>query len=318
MDLRRLRGSGPDGLVTRDDVVAAAETGAPDAPGTGRDRPAEQEQPVRTPVRGVRRATAEAMVASAFTAPHVTEMLDVDVTGSLELLDRLRARRDMADVPVTFLLLVARAFLAALRRHPEANATFDAEAQEVVQHPAVNLGIAAATPRGLLVPNVKRADRLDLPDLARALADLVATAREGRTAPQDLRGGTATLTNVGVFGVDTGTPILNPGESVILCLGQVRERPWVVDGALAVRPTLSLSLRPPAGGRRARLEGPGGHRRAPGRPRPRARVVLRGPHDGRRDLPCAGARGTGRRAAARGGGRRRAGRGRGALAPSRG
>lgn len=194
------------------------------------------------PVRGVRRATAQAMVASAFSAPHVTEFLTVDVTRSVDLLERLRARREFGDVRLTPLLLVAKALLLALRRTPEVNAAWDENAQEIVLRHYVNLGIAAATPRGLVVPNVKDAQELTLRELAEALARLAATAREGRTAPADMTGGTITITNVGVFGVDSGTPIINPGEAAILCLGAVRDLPWVVDGAVVPRKVTQLAL----------------------------------------------------------------------------
>jgi pyruvate dehydrogenase E2 component (dihydrolipoamide acetyltransferase) len=170
------------------------------------------------------------MVASAFTAPHVTEFLTVDVTRMMKLRTRLAARPELAGVKVSPLLFVARAVLLAARRHPMVNSSWDEAAQEIVVKHQINLGIAAATPRGLVVPNVKDAGRLTLAELAGALADLTATAREGRTPPADMTGGTITITNVGVFGVDTGTPILNPGESAILAFGAIREMPWVLGG----------------------------------------------------------------------------------------
>ena len=246
VDLAGLPGSGPDGTVTRDDVLQASPAGrdprgVAETAGAAADE-GDRDAPVRTPVRGVRRATAQAMVTSAFTAPHVTEFLTVDVTPSLELRERLAARPDMSGVRVSPLLLVARALLLAVRRSPEVNASWDDDTQEVVRYPRVDLGIAAATPRGLLVPALRGADRLGLADLGRRLQDLVATAREGRTRPEDLRGGTITITNVGSLGVDTGTPILNPGEAAILCLGQVREQPWVHAGEIAVRSVVTLSL----------------------------------------------------------------------------
>lgn len=243
VDLQAVTPTGEGGIVTRADVESAA-SGAPagreqDVPQeatagaatTARPAPFVGGEDVRIPIKGVRRATAEAMVASAFTAPHVTEFVTVDVTAMMEMVDRLKRDRAFGDVKVTPLLLVAKAFCLALRRNHEANASWDEAAQEIVLHADVNLGIAAATPRGLLVPNIKGADKLSLHDLADALGALVATAREGRTQPADLGGGTATITNVGVFGVDTGTPILNPGESAILAFGAVRRMPWVVTGA---------------------------------------------------------------------------------------
>ena len=170
---------------------------------------------------------AQAMVASAFTAPHVTEWVTIDVTRTMDLVERLKSDRDFSDVKVSPLLLVAKALILAIKRNPEINAAWDEANQEIVYKHYVNLGIAAATPRGLIVPNIKDADRLSLLELAQALAALTATAREGRTQPAEMAGGTITITNVGVFGVDSGTPILNPGESAILCFGAVRDMPWV-------------------------------------------------------------------------------------------
>jgi 2-oxoisovalerate dehydrogenase E2 component (dihydrolipoyl transacylase) len=249
VDLRVIGGSGPDGSVTRSDVQAAAA--GPAAPGAAGPAPARlvaapdfdattREQ--RVPIKGVRKVTASAMVASAFTAPHVTEFITVDVTPMMELVARLREHPDFEGVRVSPLLLVARALLLAVARHPMVNSSWDDDAQEIVVKEYVNLGIAAATPRGLIVPNIKDAGALSLPDLARSLDSLVAVAREGRTAPADMARGTITITNVGMFGVDTGTPILNPGESAILCFGAVRDTPWVHDGAIAIRKVTQLGL----------------------------------------------------------------------------
>ncbi len=231
IDLATVTGTGPGGVVTRDDVSAAA---APPAP-AGAPAPAEAAVvavqgagDVRIPVRGVRKATAEAMVRSAFTAPHVTEWLTCDVSASMDLLERLKGRREFRDIRISPLLLVTKAVCLALGRTPELNAFWDEPAGEIVQLGSVNLGIAAATPRGLVVPNIKDAQALSLLELAQAVNALVATAREGRTAPADMARGSFTITNVGTFGVDAGTPILNPGESGILCLGQIARRPWVV------------------------------------------------------------------------------------------
>lgn len=196
----------------------------------------------RTPVRGVRRATAEAVSHSAFTAPHVTEWLTVDVTRTMHLVQELRSDRAWAGVRVTPLLLVARAFLLAIRNFPDINATWDEQAQEIVVKHYVNLGIAATTRRGLLVPNVKDAHAMDLRQLADALEELVTTTRAGRTGPTDMTGGTVTITNIGSFGVDSGTPILNSGESAILAFGAVRPSPWVVDDAVTVRQVTQLAL----------------------------------------------------------------------------
>jgi 2-oxoisovalerate dehydrogenase E2 component (dihydrolipoyl transacylase) len=239
VDLTALTGSGAGGVITREDVTAAASAPAvPSSPAVTGAAAGEQ----RIPVRGVRRATAAAMVASAFTAPHVTEFLTVDVTRMTRLRSRVAARPEFAGVKVSPLLFVARALLLAARRHPMVNSSWDEAAQEIVVHDRVNLGIAAATPRGLLVPNVKDAGRLSLAELAAALTELTETARAGRTAPADMTGGTITITNVGVFGVDTGTPILNPGESAILAFGAVRAMPWVHKGRIAVRQVTQLAL----------------------------------------------------------------------------
>ncbi|MEU0565282.1 dihydrolipoamide acetyltransferase family protein [Nonomuraea sp. NPDC005983] len=238
VDLTVLTGTGPEGSITREDVHAAAEGATPvTAPQAPPQRGEE-----RIPVRGVRKMTAQAMVASAFTAPHVTEFLQVDMTETMEAVTRLRALPDFADTKVSPLLLVAKAVLVAARRHPMINSSWDEAAQEIVVKHYVNLGIAAATPRGLIVPNVKDAHELPLPELARRLGRLTETARAGRTQPAEMAGGTFTITNVGVFGVDAGTPILNPGEAAILAFGQVREAPWVVGGQLAVRKVTTLSL----------------------------------------------------------------------------
>ncbi|MDR6209549.1 2-oxoisovalerate dehydrogenase E2 component (dihydrolipoyl transacylase) [Nocardioides zeae] len=253
VDLASLTPSGPDGIVVRTDVLAAAQqTGPPPAPApTAVPEPTPAEPApygleTRIPVKGVRKQTAAAMVSSAFTAPHVTEFVTVDVTATLELRDRVLARRAFRDVRATPLAFVARAYLHALRRTPMATARWDEAAQEIVVPGQVNLGIAAATPRGLVVPNVKAADRMDLRDLAVAIDDLAQTARAGRTTPESMAHGTTTITNVGVFGVDTGTPILNPGETAILAVGAIRRTPWVVgegaDERIEPRSVLQLAL----------------------------------------------------------------------------
>jgi pyruvate dehydrogenase E2 component (dihydrolipoamide acetyltransferase) len=185
------------------------------------------------------------MVASAFTAPHVTEFLTVDVTPMMQLRERLRTRREFADAPPTPLALTARAVCLAARRTPEINSVYEAGTDgpdQILVKRDVHLGIAAATDRGLIVPVIRDADAMGLADLARALQELTATARAGRTSLAQLTGGTFTITNVGVFGVDTGTPIINPGQSAILALGAIRDAPWVVDGELAVRKVCQLAL----------------------------------------------------------------------------
>jgi 2-oxoisovalerate dehydrogenase E2 component (dihydrolipoyl transacylase) len=249
ISLAALAGSGPDGSITRDDVhraasettgrSAAEENGARTATLAALPSPAGEE---RIAVRGVRKHMAAAMVSSAFTAPHVTEFLQVDVTETMAAVRRVRDLPEYAGVRMSPLLFVARALLVAVRRHPMVNSSWDEGAQEIVVKHYVNLGIAVAAERGLLVPNVKNAGELSLPELARSLQDLAETARAGQATPADLAGGTITITNVGVFGVDAGTPILSPGEAAILAFGQVREAPWVVDGQLAVRQVCTLSL----------------------------------------------------------------------------
>ncbi|RCG21861.1 2-oxo acid dehydrogenase subunit E2 [Sphaerisporangium album] len=235
VDLAAIAGTGPNGSITREDVHAAVASEA--APAAAVPAGVREE---RVPVKGVRKATAAAMVASAFTAPHVTEFLQVDVTATMDAVRRLRQMPDFAEVKVSPLLLVAKALLTAARRYPMINSSWAGD--EIVVKHYVNLGIAAATQRGLIVPNVKDAQALTLPDLARALAVLTETARAGRSQPADLTGGTITITNVGVFGIDAGTPIINPGEVAILAFGQVRDLPWVVDGQIVPRKVTTLAL----------------------------------------------------------------------------
>lgn len=244
VDLSAVTGTGPGDTITRDDVLAAASaatdgaaTSAPSA-AAGQVGPREE----RIPVRGIRKHTAAAVTASAFTAPHVTEFLQIDITETMAAVARLKALPDFAGVRVSPLLLVAKALLISAARHPMITSSWDEAAQEIILRHYVNLGIAAATERGLIVPNIKDAHLLGLPALAQALNDLAETARAGRATPADLRGGTITITNVGVFGVDSGTPILTPGEAAILAFGQVREAPWVHEGQLAVRQVTTLSL----------------------------------------------------------------------------
>ncbi|AKG44146.1 branched-chain alpha-keto acid dehydrogenase subunit E2 [Streptomyces xiamenensis] len=251
IDLRVVRPTGPEGTITREDVQAAAVP-APQPAGTGAvpepERETQAAAPVpaagerRVPIRGVRKATAQAVAGSAFTAPHVTEFITVDVTRTMKLVARLKEDPDLAGVRVNPLLIIARALLLALRRNPDAHAAWDEANQEIVYKDAVNLGIAAATPRGLLVPNIKDAGRKTLTELATAIGELVSTAREGRTTPADMQGGTVTITNVGVFGVDSGTPILNPGESAILAVGAIKAQPWVHKGKVKPRQVTTLAL----------------------------------------------------------------------------
>ncbi len=251
LDLESVEATGPGGIVTREDLLehtarSEARTLATypgdDLPWLASGTVSVDGRQTRVPVKSVRKRTAEAMVTSAFTAPHVTVFHTVDVTRTMRLVARLREDREFADVRVTPLLITAKALLLAVRRHPEINASWDEATQEIVYKHYVNLGIAAATPRGLVVPNVKDAHRLGLHDLAEGLAALTATARAGKTTPRDMSDGTITITNVGVFGIDTGTPILNPGEAAILAFGAIREQPWVHKGKIKIRHVTQLAL----------------------------------------------------------------------------
>jgi 2-oxoisovalerate dehydrogenase E2 component (dihydrolipoyl transacylase) len=228
IDLSLVQSTRDDGVITRADVEAFVAGGGASAGAAPTVSSGGGARETRIPVKGVRKMTAQAMVGSAFTAPHVTEFVTIDMTRTMELVERLKSDRDFRDLKVTPLLVLAKALCIAIKRHPEVNAAWDEAAQEIVVKHYVNLGIAAATPRGLVVPNIKDADRMSMRELGEALGGLVGTAREGRTQPADMSGGTITITNIGVFGVDTGTPIINPGESAILCFGQIRKMPWVV------------------------------------------------------------------------------------------
>ena len=279
IDLASVPASAPDGRLRRADVERAALAATPaharpggDAPadcGTfGGTRPATTDEDretsrghiggsvrdasdgrsgsasdeTRVRVSGVRKHTAAAMVRSAFTAPHVTEFVTIDVTPTVELVARLREHPLFDGVRVTPLLLVARAVVVALAGHPELNSSWDEEAQEIVTKHRVHLGIAAATPRGLMVPNIRDTAGYSLRDLAVAIAELTARAKDGASTPAELIGGTFTITNIGSFGIDAGTPIINPGEAGILCVGAIREQPWVVDHEIVIRQVLTLSL----------------------------------------------------------------------------
>lgn len=259
VDLNKMVGSGKDGMITREDVLRAVSgvevspaARRPDAlsaahrPGLARPATAptrsESARETRTPVAGVRKQTAAAMVASAFTAPHASTSLTVDVTPTLELLEAFRDDRALEGHRISILTLVAKAVTIAVSRNPSVNAHWDEAAGEIVQYGYVNLGIAAATPRGLLVPSIKDADRLRLPDLADAIGHLTQEARAGTTTPADLAGGTITITNIGVFGVDTGTPILVPGQAAILATGAIRRQPWEFQDQIALRSVMTLSL----------------------------------------------------------------------------
>jgi pyruvate dehydrogenase E2 component (dihydrolipoamide acetyltransferase) len=263
VDLAQVVPSGPAGEVTREDVVRHAEQASVFRNIATPDLPAERERTIPVappapasapaidedreeaiPVKGVRKATSSAMVRSAYTAPHVSVWTDVDATRTMELVKRLKASPDFADIKVSPLLIMARAVIWAVRRTPMVGAAWidreDGTAEIRVRN-YVNLGIAAATPRGLLVPNIKDAQDLNMRELAKALETLTLTAREGKTSPADQQGGTITITNIGVFGMDAGTPIINPGESGIVAMGTIRQKPWVVDGEVRPRFVTTVS-----------------------------------------------------------------------------
>ena len=224
------------GEILREDVVNGATQASvfrnlstPEAPKTSEER---------IPVKGVRKAIATAMVQSAFTAPHVSIFVDVDATRTMEYVKRLKASTDFAGVKVTPLLIMAKAMIWAVRRNPMVNSTWTDE--EIIVHNFVNFGIAAATPRGLIVPNIKNAHEMSMLELAQAIQQLAETARDGKTTPADMKDGTITITNIGVFGVDTGTPILNPGEVGIVALGSIRPKPWVVNNEIQIRQVTTI------------------------------------------------------------------------------
>jgi pyruvate dehydrogenase E2 component (dihydrolipoamide acetyltransferase) len=236
VDLSKVSATGVAGEITREDVVNAATQASVFRNLTTPAVPSEREE--RIPVKGVRKAIATAMVQSAFTAPHVSIFVDVDATRTMEYVKRLKASTDFAGVKVTPLLLMAKAMMWAVRRNPTVNSTWTDK--EIIVHNFVNFGVAAATPRGLIVPNIKDADRMSMLELARQLELLAATAREGKTTPEDMKDGTITITNIGVFGVDTGTPILNPGQVAIVALGSIRPKPWVVNNEIVIRQVTTI------------------------------------------------------------------------------
>lgn len=235
-----------DSLAVDGELVTAEQVRSAATPQQNQDSVSRTEsstpRETRIPIKGVRKMTAAAMCRSAFTAPHVTEWLTVDVTETMDLLAQVKTDKSWAGVRVNPLVLVAKAFLLAVHAHPDINATWDDAAQEIVIKHYINLGIAAATPRGLIVPNIKDAHTLDVRRLSDAVADLVAVARSGKTPPTDMSGGTLTITNIGALGVDAGTPILNPGEAAILAFGAIRPQPWVVDGRIEIRQVTQLAM----------------------------------------------------------------------------
>ncbi|MFM8926658.1 MAG: dihydrolipoamide acetyltransferase family protein [Rhodoluna sp.] len=236
VDINKVKPTGLSGEVTREDVMKAAQVASVFRNQSTPEPKTEREE--RIPVKGVRKAIASAMVQSAFTAPHVSIFVDVDATRTMEYVKRLKASADFAGVKVTPLLIMAKAMIWAVRRNPTVNSTWTDK--EIIVHNYVNFGVAAATPRGLIVPNIKDADKMSMFELAMALEKLAATAREGKTTPADMQNGTITVTNIGVFGVDTGTPILNPGEVGIVALGSIRPKPWVVDNEILIRQVTTI------------------------------------------------------------------------------
>ena len=248
IDLATITPTGVDGLVTREDVQSAASStlSVADPPHpvarTARDSKAARgtkPRETRTPIKGVRRATAEAMVRSITGTPQATVFVTIDVTATVDLVSQLRQRTAQK---VNVLAMTAKAVCLALADHPTLNSRWDDEAQEIVEFGYVNLGIAVATPRGLMVPNIPDADLLDLSEMTTAIANLAERARAGATSPKELSGGTISITNIGVFGVESGTPILNPGEAAILAMGVARRQPWEYRGEIALRDVLTLSL----------------------------------------------------------------------------
>ncbi|MCB4209099.1 dihydrolipoamide acetyltransferase family protein [Arthrobacter sp. UM1] len=256
VDLAEVAASGQHGEVTRKDLEeylagrgaqgagsgngagsgSAGGAGASGAGGQGAQPAAARGfsgETERIQVKGVRKMTAQAMVSSAFSAPHVSIFKEVDASATMELVQKLKQRKDYEGVRVSPLLVVAKAVIYAIERNPNVNAAWTDE--EIFVKHFVNLGIAAATPRGLVVPNIKNAHALSLRELAVAIGDLTATARDGKTQPAEMQNGTFTITNVGSLGVDTGTPIINPGEVGILAFGSIRKKPWVVEDEIVPR-----------------------------------------------------------------------------------
>lgn len=246
IDLSKVRGTGDFGQVTREDVISyqaqceAAQSARP----VWVPQSAQDDRTERIPVEGVRKAAAQALVESAFTAPHVSIFVDVDVSRTLEFVQQLKKNRDFEGLKVSPLLILAKAVIWAAARNPNVNASWvhtDNGDEIQVKH-YINLGITAATPRGLLVPNIKDAQNLGLKELAIALRDLAATARDGKTKPSNMQGGTISITNIGALGIDTGTSINNPGEVAIVTFGTIRQKPWVVSGNVIPRWITTLGV----------------------------------------------------------------------------
>jgi pyruvate dehydrogenase E2 component (dihydrolipoamide acetyltransferase) len=244
IDLADVVPTGARGEVTREDLVSYqsqrdAELDMADTFWGKSGRPQDQ-RIERIPVKGVRKATAKAMVESAFSAPHVSIFVDVDASRTMEFVKRLKVSRDFEGIRVSPLLILAKAVIWAAARNPSVNATWvdnpdGSDSAEIHVKHFMNLGIAAATPRGLMVPNIKNAQDLSLKELALALNELATTARAGKTQPAQMQGGTLTVTNIGALGIDTGTPIINPGEVAIVAFGTIKQKPWVLDGEVIPR-----------------------------------------------------------------------------------
>lgn len=234
IDLATVAGTGPSGIITRADVERAGIA----APATVDSRPPDVD---RIPLKGLRKVIADKLTTSRREIPDATTWVDVDAT------ELLRARSAINEVlpddeRISLLALLARLTLSALAHYPELNASVDSERGEIVRHRHVHLGVAAQTPRGLVVPVIARADSLTTVELARDLRETVETARTGKLPPARLIGGTFTLNNYGVFGVDGSTPIINHPEAAILGVGRIVDKPWVVDGQLAIRKLTQISL----------------------------------------------------------------------------
>jgi pyruvate/2-oxoglutarate dehydrogenase complex dihydrolipoamide acyltransferase (E2) component len=248
VDIDSVTGTGPEGRVTREDVTAAAagpsETAAASAPAGAparlRSVPVGAEEE-RIPVRSIRRSIAERMVKSAFTIPHVSEWLQLDATELMRLREELKGAPEAEGIKISPLPIIVKALLAALRKHPLLNASWDEATGDIVVKHVYHVGIATDTERGLLVPVVKNADQLNVFELTAEIARLAAAARSGKATPAELTGSTITVTSIGSFGMDAGTPIINFPESAIIAPGLISKRPWVVNGELAVRDVMTLS-----------------------------------------------------------------------------
>ncbi|MFF4152628.1 dihydrolipoamide acetyltransferase family protein [Streptomyces sp. NPDC001651] len=253
LDLRELHGSGPDGLILRADVeyalraAGSRRTAQPAAPAP-REASAPAQTPIRSsapaagvrvPLKGVRGAVADKLSRSRREIPDATCWVDADAT---ELMRARAAMNAVGGPKISLLALLARICTAALARFPELNSMVDTEAREVVQLEHVNLGFAAQTERGLVVPVVRDAHARDAESLTAEFARLTEAARAGTLTPADLTGGTFTLNNYGVFGVDGSTPIINHPEAAMLGVGRIIPKPWVHEGELAVRQVVELSL----------------------------------------------------------------------------